>query len=218
MFALVDANYRFMYIKAGINGSVSDSTVFESTKLYEKLMKGQLKLPVDGPLPGTNIEVPYVFLGDSAFAVNKHFMKPYSIRNISHNRRIFNYRLSRARRVTENAFGILSSRFRIFRSSIGINLDNVDHVILACCALHNYLSTVNPMYQLTDATEHQQDTTNSTAPGEWSLNSELVPLCHSTNKKRYEDGINVREKFTQFFNNEGSIPFQENMLTIIPHA
>ncbi|KAJ8939490.1 hypothetical protein NQ318_022544 [Aromia moschata] len=88
MFALVDANYRFMYIKTGINGSVSDSTVFESTKFCLGTV----------PLPGTDSEAPYVFLGDSAFALNKHFMKPYTLKNISHDCRIFNYRLSRARR------------------------------------------------------------------------------------------------------------------------
>nr|CAI5843193.1 unnamed protein product [Callosobruchus analis] len=43
-------------------------------------------------------------------------MKPYQQKGISHEEKIFNYRLCRARRVVENVFGILASRFRIFCS------------------------------------------------------------------------------------------------------
>ena len=39
-------------------------------------------------------------------------MKPYSSQKLSDSKRIFDYRLSRAQRTTENAFGILSNRFR----------------------------------------------------------------------------------------------------------
>jgi len=45
-------------------------------------------------------------------------MKPYSLRNLTTEQRVFNYRLSRARRVVENAFGIMSSRFRVLVSRL----------------------------------------------------------------------------------------------------
>lgn len=68
-------------------------------------------------------------------------MKPFTFKNINRMQRIFNYRLSRARRVVENAFGILSSRFRVLRRPLHLDLENVDAVVLACCALHNFLRT-----------------------------------------------------------------------------
>lgn len=61
-------------------------------------------LPVDEPLDAeTNIVFPYVFLVDSAFALNKHMMKPYSgVHNKGNRKRVFSYRLSKDLRVVEN--------------------------------------------------------------------------------------------------------------------
>ncbi|KAF0697247.1 protein ANTAGONIST OF LIKE HETEROCHROMATIN PROTEIN 1-like, partial [Aphis craccivora] len=75
-------------------------------------------------MPRPNIMFPYVFVVDSAFALNKHMMKPYSgVHDKGNGKRVFNYRLSRARRVVENAFGIMASVFRVFRRPILLNSD-----------------------------------------------------------------------------------------------
>lgn len=79
------------------------------------------------------------FVGDDAFPLSMTMMKPYPGRGLSEVKRVFNYRLSRARRVIENAFGILSSRWRIFRKPIALHPDAVDKIILATVCLHNFL-------------------------------------------------------------------------------
>jgi hypothetical protein len=53
-------------------------------------------------------------------------MKPFSHRTLAYEEKNFNYRLSRARRVVKNAFGILSSRFRIFHTAINLRPDKVE--------------------------------------------------------------------------------------------
>jgi hypothetical protein len=68
-----------------------------------------------------NFEVPnaaidYFFVCDNAFPLAKHLMKPYPSRNLSEERQLFNYRLSRARRISENVFGLLASRFHVFHT------------------------------------------------------------------------------------------------------
>ena len=49
------------------------------------------------------------------------------------------YRLSSARRVVENAFIILVTKWRGFRQPIIGNIETVDAVVKACTVLHNFL-------------------------------------------------------------------------------
>ena len=54
-------------------------------------------------------------------------------------KRIFNYRLSRNRRISENAFEILANRWPILRSAIPLCPEKVTYLTLAVITLHNFL-------------------------------------------------------------------------------
>lgn len=139
LMALVDAHYNFIFVDIGCQGRISDGGVFRNTTLWKKLENDQLILPADEPLPSKTNTLPYVFLGDDAFALNKHMMKPYTgVYEKGNAKRIFNYRLCRARRVVENAFGIMSSVFRIFRRPILLDTEKVTNITMACVLLHNF--------------------------------------------------------------------------------
>lgn len=83
-------------------------------------MNKTLNLPDSKPLPnfGNNTPVPHVFVDDEAFAMSHHVIRPYSRQNLDNKKRVFNYRLSRARRFVECAFGILANKWRVFHTSI----------------------------------------------------------------------------------------------------
>ena len=73
------------------------------------MFTGRVNLPESSVLPGDDDEraMPYVLVGDEAFPLRPYLMRPFPGRTLNAERRIFNYRLSRARRVIENAFGKL---------------------------------------------------------------------------------------------------------------
>ena len=133
LLALVDADYQFTYVDVGRSGRASDSGVFKQSSLAKALGIGELNITSKCKLPGTEQMVPYVFVGDDAFPLTSGIMKPYKVKgHLTKEQRIFNYRLSRARRIVENAFGILANRFRVFMKPIALEPRKVESVILAC--------------------------------------------------------------------------------------
>lgn len=80
-----------------------------------------------------------VIVADDAFPLKPYLMKPYARQNLTMEQKIFNYRLSRARRISENAFGILVAKFRIFERPIALSSAKATSVVKATTALHNWL-------------------------------------------------------------------------------
>lgn len=67
-------------------------------------------------------------------------MKPFSgIHDRGSSKRICNYRFCRGRRVVENAFGILSDKFRIFHSKANLQPEKIKIAVMPCVCLHNFI-------------------------------------------------------------------------------
>ena len=127
-------------------------------------------MPTKCKLPNSERVLPYVFIGDDAFGLKPHMMKPYPKQYLPIHERIFNYRLSRARRIVENAFGIATTRFRIFRRPIIASVQKVNAVIKAVVALHNFLMTVseqNKSFQYCSDTYIDRESSYGITPDEW---------------------------------------------------
>ncbi|XP_065307085.1 uncharacterized protein [Dermacentor albipictus] len=142
LLAVVDSNYKFVVVDVGAYGKQSDGGVLEQSIFGQLLDKGKLQLPRDLPLPNTALPAPCVFIGDEAFQLRTDFLRPYPGRGLEASKRVFNYRLSRARRCVENAFGILVTRWRILGRPMGESPGNAEQVVKALCVLHNFLIDV----------------------------------------------------------------------------
>ena len=141
LMSLVDAHRRFIYVDIGCNGRVSDGGVWDGTSLSQYLKDGNNPLNIPSPkeLPGRSIKIPYFIVADAAFPLKNYLMRPYPARNLTRRKRIFNYRQSRARMNVENAFGILSARFQIFKRTLNFSPAKIELFTLTCCSLHNLL-------------------------------------------------------------------------------
>ena len=104
--AIADPEYECLYADVGSNGRVNDSGVWNKSSLLQAIQNGSVKLPKDDALPVNGVIAPYVFVGDDAFALKKFMMKPYPQQNLTVDKRVYNYRYSRARGISENLFAI----------------------------------------------------------------------------------------------------------------
>ena len=62
MLALVDGDYKFMWVDVGTPGATCDSAVFNASTLKESLETGTINFPLPEPLPGDNEDTPYFFV------------------------------------------------------------------------------------------------------------------------------------------------------------
>lgn len=215
LLAIADANYRFIIFDFGTNGRVSDGGVLQNTSFYRRLQNNSMFIPRETEVKSSSRTLPYVFVADDAFPLRTDMLKPYKHSDLNNKeKKIFNYRLSRARRIIENVFGILVARFRIFHGAINLQLENIDKVVKATCALHNYLmSTVSHTYAPTDCMDYEELESGTIHFGLSSENSNVLPL--ERNHVSGDMPINakqVRQNFLTYFNNEGQVPWQENFV------
>lgn len=130
-------------------------------------------------------------------------------RNLDHDKRIFNYRLSRARRIVENAFGRMAAIWRIFYTRIAQSPEKVDSLVLACCALQNYVLRHRTLAYSTDTDAYVLD---GTWRAEAAARGGMRRLRPAGGNVAREPQV-VRDRFKDYFVNQGAVDWQERMIT-----
>ena len=113
LMAIVGPDYRFICVDIGGYGKNSDGGIFDSSNMGQRFEAGLMNIPKDKPLPGQNESCSHVLIGDEAFALKPYLMRPFPYRQSRLNplKQNYNIRLCKARRVVENAFGILVQKW-----------------------------------------------------------------------------------------------------------
>lgn len=213
LMALVDAEYCFQFVDCGCQGRISDGGVYENTVLYKKILRNELNIPPPEPLPGRTKPIPYVFIADDAFPFSPTLMKPHKGTFTKGSKeRAFNYRLSRGRRIVENAFGILASVFRVLRKPMLLQPEKAVLITMTCVLLHNFLrrsKTSRSTYTPAGTFDHEED--GEIVPGTWRQdNSSLTSLLPFRRiPKRPKDlAEEIRTEFADYFVSNGAVPWQ----------
>ncbi|XP_061584677.1 uncharacterized protein zgc:194221 [Cololabis saira] len=197
LLAVVDAKYCFRIIDVGGYGRTSEGGTLANSTFGQALINGTLQIPEDALLPGAEHlgPQPHVFVADEAFPLRRDLMRPFPAANLCPRKRVFNFRLSRARRIVENTFGILSSQWGMYRRVIGMSPENVEACVKATCILHNFI-------------RRNSRTRREPVPASEGEGSVMQGLRRSASHNAPREAIRVREVYASYLSAEGAVAWQ----------
>ena len=86
LLAIVNYDYRFLYVDVSCQGRTSNGSMYYNSTFYKAFENGSLNFSDPMPLPGSddpqwifdqcNEVIPYVLVADDAFHLERHCMKP----------------------------------------------------------------------------------------------------------------------------------------------
>ena len=77
LLGVCDAKYKFILVDIGDSSRQTDGSVYHYSHLGFAIEDKKLNIPKDSQIRHTNRVLPYVFVGDDAFGLKRHMMKPY---------------------------------------------------------------------------------------------------------------------------------------------
>jgi hypothetical protein len=138
VLAVCDFDMRFIYVLAGWEGSAHNAAVWRDAQYY----KG-FKTPSEK-----------YWLGDAGYANTDTILVPYrgtryhlkeqrlSSKKPENYKELFNLRHASLCNVIERIFGVLKRKYQILRRAAEYSVDTQTRIILACCALHNFVRSI----------------------------------------------------------------------------
>lgn len=118
-----DHKKRIRDIFVGFPGSVSNSYVFQSSPLYANLKEKCVE---------------YYLLGNKSYPCLENLLTPFEDNGcLNEKQKNFNMKLSLNQFVVEQCFTMLRQKFRQLNYLKLKNMDDIVHLIRACCVLHN---------------------------------------------------------------------------------
>lgn len=191
LMAIVGADYKFLCVDIGAYGKNSDGGIFERSAMGHKFEAETFNVPKKKPLSENRNPTPHVLIGDEAFALKPYLMKPFPYRQAREDPRKehYNKRLCRARRVVENAFGILAQKWRAYYRPLEVKKETVIKIVQATCVLHNYLRTKPCDIECDEFLE-------ATEPQIGALSD-----MKTDSRRAVQTAFTIREEFVHYFNN-----------------
>ena len=215
LMAMCDAHYVFTLVNIGDYGSNNDSGVLQNSAMVKALESNSPGIPEQEPFEGCEVPLPYYLVGDAIFGLKTWMQRPFPGRNISENQRIFNYRLSRARRVVENTFGIMTARWGIFSHPINASVQTAEAITKNVVCLHNFLRQTNCAAYCPNGFADSEDSSGEIRLGEWRKvvprhgNGAMGNIAPLRGRRNSNSALQVRNALMKYFiSDAGSVPWQ----------
>ena len=109
-----------MVSKVMVAGTFSASTFYHFLEDFESTLPKPARFGVSGT------QMPFVILGDEDYPLKTYLLKPFARKNLSCEECALSYRLSRARRCVECAFGILIAKWPLLNKEIETNVNKAE--------------------------------------------------------------------------------------------
>lgn len=138
-------------------------------------------------------------------------LKPYAKPNLTSAERIFNYRLSRARRIIENSFGILGAKWRIYRTAINASLYLTEKIVTSTLCLHNWLRNHTENSYI-DNNLVDTDEKGTLTQDKWRSKQIAFQPISSNSYNSSTTAKETREKFKRYFVGSGAVDWQNDLL------
>ncbi|XP_039311963.1 protein ALP1-like [Solenopsis invicta] len=195
LLAVCDANYIFRFVDIGAYGRRSDGGIFRESRFGQQFDAGKMNIPKPDRFYKGGPDLPYCIVGDEAFPLKSYLLRPYSGKNnLTAEQSIYNYRLSRARRVIENSFGILASQWRVYRKPI--------------------ISSVETAMKIVQGMLDRETAEGDQVQGSWRTIMEdgcaFVDISKCSTNTSTRNAMLIRDEFCKYFNNEGAVAWQND--------
>ena len=141
-------------------------------------------------------------------------MKAFPESNLSDRNRIFNYRLSRMRRISENLFDIWGNTFRVFTTTMALEPNKAVDITLATIALHNMLRMESREKYTADRYLDTENEEGNLISGDWRIDAGdfTKPLPKTKSNRAAASAERMRNLLADHFYGPGQIPWQWNIL------
>lgn len=204
LLAISDANYCFTLVDVGAEGRQNDGGIFANSEFGQRFERNEMDLPQQTAIEADGFPLPYVLVADEAFALKQYMMRPYPrCSRLNRQKKIFNYRLSRAGRVVESAFGIMAARWRIYRRPRISSISTAVTIIQATTCLHNFIiQNENKFRNFKKYTRIANDDVVS-------IRGALTDIDNAGRSNAHTRLISkIRDDFASYFESGGAVPWQ----------
>lgn len=204
LLAVCDANYCFTLVDIGAEGRQSDGGVFAHSSFGQRFEKKNMNLPQPRAVEPSGPALPFVLIADEAFPLTEYMMRPYPRSGrLNRQRKVFNYRLSRARRMIESVFGILAAKWRIYGRPIIASVSTAVNIVKATVCLHNFI------IKNEEKLAHSERRYTRPMREEGEISGALQEVTNAGRSNAHSRRVSqIRDDFATYFENAGAVPWQ----------